>query len=97
MATRIETIVWGPAPDGVVVDHANLTITGAATGATAPIFVDMGGTKVSVDLGPDSYTAVLQAVDATGNAVGAPVTDTFVITVPVTSYVIPVSMSGVTE
>jgi YbbR domain-containing protein len=96
MATRIESIVWGPAPAGAVVDHAVLTVTGAL-GSIQEIQVGMLGTFIHIDLAADSYTASVQAVDAAGNQIGAAVIDTFVITVPVTAYFIPVSMTGVTE
>ncbi len=95
MATRVETIVWGTAPEGAVVDHAVLTIVGMVT-PVPPIDVKMGDTTVSVDLVPDTYAFTLQAVDAALNPIGAPVTDTFTIEVPIT-FVIPVSMTGTTN
>ena len=96
MATRIENITWGPAPAGAVVDHAVLTVTGAL-GSIQEIQVGMGGTAVKIDLSPDTYTASVQAVDVSGNPIGAAVIDTFTITVPVNTYTIPVSMTGTTE
>jgi hypothetical protein len=92
MTTRIESIVWGAAPEGAVVDKAILTIVGQL-GTNVAVDVKMGETSVSVDLLPDVYVATIQAVDAANNPVGAPVSDTFTIAVPIT-YVIPVSMTG---
>ena len=94
MATRIESIVWGAAPDGAIVDHAVLTITGLVTPPQS-LDVKMGETSISVDLVPDTYTAVIQAVDAALAPIGVAITDTFTIATPV-AYTIPISLSGQT-
>lgn len=92
MTTRTESIVWGAAPDGAVVEKAILTIVGQL-GTNVAVDVKMGATSVAVDLMPDVYVATIQAVDVDNNPIGAPVSDTFTIVVPIT-YVIPVSMTG---
>lgn len=94
MAVRTETIVWGNAPPGAIVDHAVLIVTGAS-GSVQTINVPMGANSVDILLVPDVYTATIQAVDAALNSIGAPVTDDFVITVPMI-FTIPVSMTGTT-
>jgi len=94
MAIRTEIIVWGTAPEGAVVAKAVLTVVGATTG-TQSFDVVMGVASVDVKLDADSYTATIQAVDANGGPVGAPVTDTFTISTPAV-YSIPLSMTGTT-
>jgi hypothetical protein len=94
MAVRTETIVWGNAPPGAIVDHAVLVVTGAL-GSVQTIDIPMGANSVDILLVPDVYTATVQAVDAALNPIGASVTDTFVIMTPVI-FSIPVSMSGTT-
>jgi hypothetical protein len=94
MAVRTETIVWGDAPPGAIVDHAVLIVNGAL-GSVQTIDIPMGANSVDIKLDPDTYTATVQAVDAALNPIGAPVTDDFVITVPVI-FTIPVSMTGTT-
>ena len=92
MAVRTETIVWGDAPPGSIVDHAVLIVSGAL-GSVQTLDIPMGANSVDIKLDPDTYTATVQAVDAALNPIGAPVTDIFIIAVPVV-YTIPVSMTG---
>jgi hypothetical protein len=94
MAVRTETIVWGDAPVGAVVDHAVLTALGAL-GTVQSIDVPMGANSVDIKLEPDAYTVTIQAVDAALNPISAPVSDVFTIAVPMV-YTIPVSMTGTT-
>jgi len=94
MAVRTETIVWGNAPSGAIVDHAVLVVTGAS-GSIQTIDVPMGANSVDILLEPDVYAATIQAVDAALNPIGASVIDEFVITITMI-FTIPVSMTGIT-
>lgn len=94
MAVRTETIVWGDAPAGAVVDHAVVTVIGVS-GVIQSIDIPMGANSVDIKLDAGDYTVIVQAVDAALNPIGAQVSDAFTITVP-TIYTIPVSMTGTT-
>lgn len=84
-------------PEGTVVGSIQVTVTGSAVGNTTPVVgsVAAGTPSVTVDLTvADAYTYSVQALDASGNALGTAITGAFETVAPVlVSVSLPSSVS----
>jgi hypothetical protein len=69
---------------GTVIDHLAVSITGSVTPVVSQSVSPLAPTATFANVVPDTYTASVQAMDASGNALGAPATTTFVVSAPAT-------------
>lgn len=97
------SIVIGPVqfPAGSVVDHIVVSATGSAAGNTTPLTQNVpaqtaeGTVPVTFSLIPDTYVLSAVAVDAGGNAFGAPATFTKVVSAPAdVTLLVPTAISA---
>jgi len=78
--------VGGFAP-GTAVANIQITLTGSAAGNTTPVVGTVAPGTTSADIAlsvADTYGYSVVAVDASGKALGTPVTGSFVLTAPAT-------------
>ncbi len=93
---RTENITYGDivVPAGTVVDAINLTFT-KDDGTHVGVKLVPGSSSGSMDLPEGNYVATAQALDAVGNAIGMPVTDTFVVApAPTATVSVPTALTG---